>query len=350
LPGARPPVWTVLARPPSLPCGRVQLGTPRGLEASSPRRPRSMEAGATQPPAPSRRGGGGGGVGSPAAAAAAETGPGNSSSLRAAGTGCGLGGVNGPQLSPGTDSADENSDDDGDADISAYGDEDSGGPSLGRGGCGPPEPLKGDGERPSCRADLAWQPFHERESDLAGELSRKLSRVQAIAKKHPLKTWEREWCVASHNFLMLFASRTNHVVRKCVLMSAVRSVEPSRDGRSFRVAVDSREGVREAPELLVLRVPRGRNAAGGDEARAQEVRRWVEEVKRRADAAVDSGNRLVPCMPLSEAGPSDLSSRVVIADLVRGRGEGDAGTLPHSSASAVGVRNFSEQHRIDYSS
>jgi len=165
-------------------------------------------------------------------------------------------------------------------------------------------------------------PFPETgEADFEGELLRKISRMQAISNKHPLTVWKREWCVASHNFLVFFASRTDLAVQKCLLLSTVRAnmVQLRPDRKTFEVMLDMRDsdaaqaGTRENLEKLVLRVPRRttpRNspvAKDGPNTDSAEALRWVEQIKRRAQFAADSGRRLVPCMPVTEA--RDLTER-----------------------------------------
>eukprot|EP00927_Polykrikos_kofoidii_P075116 TRINITY_DN7117_c0_g2_i1.p1 TRINITY_DN7117_c0_g2~~TRINITY_DN7117_c0_g2_i1.p1 ORF type:complete len:534 (+),score=85.49 TRINITY_DN7117_c0_g2_i1:89-1690(+) len=139
-------------------------------------------------------------------------------------------------------------------------------------------------------------PLHPSQiEDFAGELQRKIPRMQAISAVHSLSTWQREWCVVSHNFVIFFASRTNLVVNKCVLLSAVLSSDVDKDGRGFRVSLLEEE-------VLCLRVPDvAKSGPSQKEARSVEAKRWVEEVRRRAKIAADSGEKIMPCITLSEA-------------------------------------------------
>uniref|UniRef100_A0A7S0ZVF0 PH domain-containing protein n=1 Tax=Noctiluca scintillans TaxID=2966 RepID=A0A7S0ZVF0_NOCSC len=117
----------------------------------------------------------------------------------------------------------------------------------------------------------------------SGELQRRVSRISGSSL---LASWKREWCVLSHNFLVLFASRTNLVVNKCILLSAIERVEPL-DLCSFRIALTSSEDV-------ALRVPRGL-------AQDREAKHWVYEIQRRETLVRTAGQRIVSCIPLSEA-------------------------------------------------
>lgn len=140
--------------------------------------------------------------------------------------------------------------------------------------------------------------FKDHEPDLVGELQRKVSRMQAISNR-TLTTWKREWAVLSHNFLVLFASRSDWTVRKCVLLSSVQSAELLPGDRSFKVSLDTRSltsmgtSTAKASEKLVFRVRQ--SAAVIDNPRC-----WVEQIQRRAGLAAQSG-RLVPCVSLKEA-------------------------------------------------
>lgn len=198
-------------------------------------------------------------------------------------------------------------DHDGDADISDASDGGSGDESSN---------LDRAAEAGHDASTIQFAPFKENgEADYEGEVLRKISRMQAISNKQPLSVWRREWCVASHNFLVFFASRTDLAVKKCVLFSSLRAdtAMVRRDGRTFEVMLDTRDrevaraDARENLEKLVLRVPRRNVPHGsppskdGDDTQLAEARRWVTQIQQRANFAAGLGRRLVPCMPLAEA-------------------------------------------------
>ena len=128
----------------------------------------------------------------------------------------------------------------------------------------------------------------EASADFSGDLLRKVSRMQAIKGSHPLTVWQKEWCVVSHNFLVFFATHVDLAVRRCVLLSSIRSVGRDADGRTFRLALES------APDLS-LRVPDSARTGAG---------LWVAEIQRRMAviASCSSGREaILPCVSLTEA-------------------------------------------------
>jgi len=164
-----------------------------------------------------------------------------------------------------------------------------------------------------------WQLALDAE-DFDGELQRKVPRVQALSSASP-SMWQREWCVLSHNFLVFFASQTNLVVNKCILLSAVESCKAETNG-IFRIALRPPSGALEAEKSgrsggagereIVLRVPEVpkesvKSAAGqtpkqaAAEVREASVRHWVEAVNRHAQLVEKSGKKLLACLPLTQA-------------------------------------------------
>eukprot|EP00928_Gymnodinium_smaydae_P022757 TRINITY_DN19007_c0_g1_i1.p2 TRINITY_DN19007_c0_g1~~TRINITY_DN19007_c0_g1_i1.p2 ORF type:complete len:600 (-),score=119.98 TRINITY_DN19007_c0_g1_i1:204-1934(-) len=163
-------------------------------------------------------------------------------------------------------------------------------------------------------AAAKWPPAGT--EDFAGVLRRKVPRLRAVTS-----TWETEWCVASHNFLLFFASRTNLRLKRGLLLSGVLSAKAEPDGYSLRVRLV------EEPDLL-LQVPdpsvHGSSAAlvgtasweTEVETRRREAQRWIEEVNRRAQLLRSSGARLVPCITLPAAGSAvELLRRDLLKDV-----------------------------------
>lgn len=142
-----------------------------------------------------------------------------------------------------------------------------------------------------------FQPSFE---DHAGELHRRISRMPAISNSYLLATWQKEWCVVSHNFLVFFASKTNLTVNKCVLLSSIQSVESLNDGRSFRINLDDKTP--DHHEELVLKVPKCHDVlVGSSDHRKEELQQWIQEVQRRVQVLRQCGRRLLPCISCDEA-------------------------------------------------
>jgi len=133
--------------------------------------------------------------------------------------------------------------------------------------------------------------------DFSGDVQRRVSRMQAISASHPLTTWKREWCVASHNFLTFFASRTDVVVTKCVLFSEIASATVDKDGRTVRIHL-SAAGSQGQGEIVIRVHPVSASKEGASSA---DARGWAEEVNRRARILADSGEKILPCITAEEA-------------------------------------------------
>jgi len=170
--------------------------------------------------------------------------------------------------------------------------------------------------------------FKDQGPDFSGELYRRVSRLQAISNR-TLTTWKREWCVLSHNFLVLFASRSDWSVRKCILLSSVKSVDTRDGSRSFKVGYGLQGGCsasakaakqltlcvstlagdaapraekgnpRSDPEIISTKDPQPPSDSSSSSSKS--ARCWVDQIQRRMDLAAKSGSRLVPCLPMAEA-------------------------------------------------
>ncbi|CAJ1329761.1 unnamed protein product, partial [Effrenium voratum] len=93
--------------------------------------------------------------------------------------------------------------------------------------------------------------------DFSGEL---LRRLALRSSGNLLSSWEREWCLLTHNFLAFFASRTDLAVRKCLLLTSIQDVK--HEGRNLRVSLE--QGGEE-----VLRMPEKSQSADG----------WADEIR-----------------------------------------------------------------------
>ncbi|CAJ1406679.1 unnamed protein product [Effrenium voratum] len=116
-------------------------------------------------------------------------------------------------------------------------------------------------------------------SDFSGEL---LRRLALRSSGNLLSSWEREWCLLTHNFLAFFASRTDLAVRKCLLLTSIQDVK--HEGRNLRVSLE--QGGEE-----VLRMPEKSQSADG----------WADEIRRRSEKLRAAGQGMMPCLSLAEA-------------------------------------------------
>eukprot|EP00929_Paragymnodinium_shiwhaense_P109699 TRINITY_DN76186_c0_g1_i1.p1 TRINITY_DN76186_c0_g1~~TRINITY_DN76186_c0_g1_i1.p1 ORF type:complete len:516 (-),score=119.87 TRINITY_DN76186_c0_g1_i1:108-1655(-) len=154
--------------------------------------------------------------------------------------------------------------------------------------------------------------FEAAAQDWQGEVQRKIPRMQALSAAST-STWQKEWCVATHNFLVFFASRTHLVVNKCVLFSAIQGCKSEAHG-VFRILLrpvpgtleeKSRSGIEKE---VILKVPEAPKSARPGVGREVDSQKWMDEITRRADAVASSGQKFLAVMSLQEA--SQLRQKV----------------------------------------